>query len=133
MINCFQSLLSNSIQLAPLHQGERDRHQKVAQPDTAEQLYVLDWGLVFRARPPGHLPETKGAAAAVRGTAVQVVPIKHMLIAPGIKRLKLKYDNLLSSFAFKFKLRRYIEPVHVIRAKIRAAAGPVVRRCRLTQ
>jgi hypothetical protein len=27
--------------------------------------------------------------------------------APGSKRLKLKYDQLLSSFAFKIKLRRY--------------------------
>jgi hypothetical protein len=26
---------------------------------------------------------------------------------PGIKRLKLKYDILLSFFAFKFNMRRY--------------------------
>jgi len=30
------------------------------------------------------------------------------LIAPGTKRLKLKYDKLLSSFSFKFNLRRYM-------------------------
>ena len=30
-----------------------------------------------------------------------------MLKAPGTKRLELKYDELLSSFAFKFNLRRY--------------------------
>ena len=33
--------------------------------------------------------------------------MKPTLKAPGTKRLKLKYDNLLSSFAFKFNLRRY--------------------------
>ena len=34
-------------------------------------------------------------------------PIKPTLKAPGTKRLKLKYDELLSTFAFKFNLRRY--------------------------
>jgi len=29
--------------------------------------------------------------------------------APGTKRLNLKYDELLSSFAFNFNLRRYIK------------------------
>jgi hypothetical protein len=29
------------------------------------------------------------------------------LKAPGTERLKLKYDGLFSSFAFKFNLRRY--------------------------
>ena len=29
--------------------------------------------------------------------------------APGSKRLKLRYDELLSSFAFNFNLRRYTE------------------------
>jgi hypothetical protein len=29
------------------------------------------------------------------------------LKAPGTKRLKLKYDELVSNFAFKFNLRRY--------------------------
>ena len=37
---------------------------------------------------------------------MQVAPIKPTLKAPGTKRLKLKYDKLLSSFAFKFSLRR---------------------------
>jgi hypothetical protein len=41
------------------------------------------------------------------GRAVQVDPMKPMLKAPESKLLKLKYDKLLSSFAFKFKLRRY--------------------------
>jgi len=33
--------------------------------------------------------------------------MKPMLKPPGTERLKLKYDELLSSFAFKFHLRRY--------------------------
>jgi hypothetical protein len=41
------------------------------------------------------------------GEAVQVEPMKPMLKAPGTERLKLKYDNLVSRFAFKFNLRRY--------------------------
>jgi hypothetical protein len=38
---------------------------------------------------------------------VQVDPIKPTLKASGAKRLKLEYDELLSSFGFKFNLRRY--------------------------
>ena len=38
---------------------------------------------------------------------MQVDSIKPTLKAPGIKRLKLKYDEPLSNFAFKFNLRRY--------------------------
>jgi len=38
---------------------------------------------------------------------VQVDPIKPTLKTPGTKRSKLKYDRPLSSFAFKFNLRRY--------------------------
>jgi hypothetical protein len=33
--------------------------------------------------------------------------MKLKLKAPGIERFKLKYDNLLSFFAFNFNLRRY--------------------------
>ena len=33
--------------------------------------------------------------------------MKPMLKAPGIKRLRLKYDESPSKFAFKFNLRRY--------------------------
>jgi hypothetical protein len=33
--------------------------------------------------------------------------MKPMLKAPGTKRLKLKYDQPLSSFAFNFNFRRY--------------------------
>ena len=42
------------------------------------------------------------------GKAVQDEPMKSVLNLLGTKRLKLKYDELLSSVAFKFKLRRYI-------------------------
>jgi hypothetical protein len=38
---------------------------------------------------------------------VQVAPIKPSLKAPATKPLKLKCDQLLSSFAFNFNLRRY--------------------------
>jgi len=38
---------------------------------------------------------------------VQIDPIKPTLKAPGSKRLKLNCDELLSSFAFKFNVRRY--------------------------
>ena len=38
---------------------------------------------------------------------MQVDPIKPRLKAPGTRRLKLQYDELLSTFAFKFDLRRY--------------------------
>jgi hypothetical protein len=38
---------------------------------------------------------------------VLVDPINPTLKAPGIKRLKLKHDEALSSFAFKNSLRRY--------------------------
>ena len=38
---------------------------------------------------------------------MQVEPMKSKLTAPGTKRLKLKYDNLLSFFAFKLNSRRY--------------------------
>ena len=38
---------------------------------------------------------------------MQVDPITSTLKAPGTKRLKPAYDELLSSFAFKSNLRRY--------------------------
>jgi hypothetical protein len=40
--------------------------------------------------------------------AVQVDPIKPTLKAPGTQRLTLKCNELLSNFAFKCKLRRYM-------------------------
>jgi hypothetical protein len=47
-----------------------------------------------------------GAAPNQPGEVVQVDPIKPTFKAPGTKRLNLNYDKLLSSFAFKFNLRR---------------------------
>ena len=47
------------------------------------------------------------AGAPEHGRPVQVEPMKPVLKAPGTKRLKLKYNKLLSSLAFKFNLRRY--------------------------
>jgi hypothetical protein len=44
---------------------------------------------------------------------VHVDPIKPTLKAPRTKRLKLKYDEPLSNFAFKFNLRRYINAAGV--------------------
>jgi len=41
------------------------------------------------------------------GEAVQLDPIKFKLKATGTKRLKLKCDEPLSSFALHFNLRRY--------------------------
>ena len=38
---------------------------------------------------------------------MQVEPLKSKLKATGAERLKLKHDDLLSRFAFKFNLRRY--------------------------
>jgi len=59
------------------------------------------WGGVDKPPPMGSGAQ---AVAAVRGGALQVDPIKHMLKAPGTKRLKLKYDNLLLYLAFNFNL-----------------------------
>jgi len=43
-----------------------------------------------------------------RGRPVLVDPIKPTLKAPGTKRLKLDFDEVLSNFTFKFDSRRYI-------------------------
>jgi len=43
-----------------------------------------------------------GVGREERGRAVQVDPIKPTLKAPGTERLKLKYEELLSHFGFKF-------------------------------
>jgi len=51
--------------------------------------------------------EARAARLASLGRAVQVDPVKPVLKPPGIKHLELKYDVLLSTFAFTFNLRRY--------------------------
>ena len=84
----------------------------------------------FRPRSPSQphrvsggaeLPATPGRGGAGRGRiqprvglgrAVQVHPIKLTLKAPGIERSKLKYDELLSIYAFNFSLRRYSSGEH---------------------
>jgi hypothetical protein len=47
------------------------------------------------------------ALSQLLGRAVQVDPIKPLLKPPGTKQLKVKYYKFLSSFAFKFNLRRF--------------------------
>jgi len=42
-----------------------------------------------------------------QGKVVQLDPFKPTLKAPEAKRLKLECDDLISSFAFNFKSRRY--------------------------
>ena len=62
---------------------------------------------------------------------MQLDPIKPTLKAPGSKRLKLQYDELLSRFAFKFKLRRYMVALENA-VQEWAAVLTSVWRCRLT-
>ena len=59
---------------------------------------------------------------------MQVDPTKPTSKAPGTKCLKLKCDEPLSKFAFKFKLRRYAlaEASEVMRAAGGAALAAVV-------
>jgi len=47
-----------------------------------------------------------GDKSFFHGRAVQFDPTKPTLKAPGTKRLKLKHDEPLSNFAFKFNSRR---------------------------
>jgi len=66
---------------------------------------IMVGGLTVRTRiTPG--PRRRGLQRR-QGRAVQVDPIKPTLQAPGTKRLKLEFDELLSNFAFNFNLRRY--------------------------
>ena len=79
--------------------------------------------------PPWSWRVTAGASPPLvstpRGKAVQVDPIKPTLKPPGTKRLKLKCDVLLSTFAFKFNLRRYTgAAMHCLCGPHHAAVGP---------
>jgi hypothetical protein len=49
-----------------------------------------------------------------QGGAVQLEPMKPMFKASGTKRLKLKYDELLATFAFTINLRCYTKDVLVL-------------------
>ena len=69
---------------------------------------------------------TGGDRSTQRGWAVQVDPIQPQLKPPGSKRLKLRYEELLSNFAFKFNLRCYNG------VQLEGCKAPMVRRCRLT-
>ena len=60
---------------------------------------------------------------------MQVDPIKPMLKAPKTKRLRPKCDALLSSFAFKFNLRRYNED---LRSEAESTRSTVSRTVALT-
>ena len=51
----------------------------------------------------------EGCARPRAGKAVHVDPIRPTSKAPGTKRLKLEYDELLSNSAFTFNLRHYIQ------------------------
>jgi hypothetical protein len=56
--------------------------------------------------------------------AVQVDPIQPKLKPPGMKRLKLTCDILLSNFAFKSNLRRYTEALRDANARLLREVGP---------
>ena len=74
-----------------------------------------------------------GAPRDDHGRVVQVDPINPTLKAPGTKRLKLKCDDMVSSFAFKFNLRRYTMAEAAARSDADGrGAVCVVGRCRLT-
>jgi len=54
---------------------------------------------------------------------VQLDPVKPNLKPPGTKRLKLEYDGLLSSSAFKSNLRRYNEEAMLAVGALAYATG----------
>jgi hypothetical protein len=58
--------------------------------------------------------------------------MKPELKAPGTNLLTLEYDEVLSTFAFKFNSRRYALAVEDGRAGDRAHDARLVGRCRLT-
>ena len=76
-----------------------------------EQAVMLRYHVQRVCRPcvtaRGYWPSPPAASRTSRGRAVQVDPIKPIWKAPKTKRLKLKYDEPPSKFAFKFNVRRY--------------------------
>jgi hypothetical protein len=63
--------------------------------------------MTFLPGAPDHYFSSPPGRAAEYGEAVLVEPMKSNLKASGTKRLTLTYKVLLSSFGFKFNLRRY--------------------------
>ena len=81
----------------------------MAQPDRL-LIRTVYWCLALHGGPQQGVEsrqEARAAADGHPGQAVQVDPIKPTLKPPGTKRLKLKCDELRSSFGFKFNVRRY--------------------------
>ena len=62
---------------------------------------------------------------------MQVDPLKPTLKAPETNRLKLEYQKMLSSFAFKFNLRRY-NVVAAMMTVLVITLAIMVRWCRMT-
>jgi len=60
---------------------------------------------------------------------VQVDPIRPTLKLPGTKRLKLKHDEPLSNFYFKFNLRRYSKIRKYVSCEIEEERNDVVKKC----
>ena len=78
----------------------------VAGSDTT--AVAVAWTVHHLAGAPEWQRRCRDEVLATLGRAVQVDPIKPTLTAPGTKRLKMEFDDLLSSLGFKFNLRRYI-------------------------
>jgi hypothetical protein len=68
---------------------------------------AMAWVLFSIVLVPAFVAPPPPPPAVGPGGAVQVDPIKPTLKAHGFKRLTLVRDHPLSSFAFKFYLRRY--------------------------
>jgi hypothetical protein len=73
-------------------------------------------------------PEHPGGSA--QGKVVHVDPMKPKLKPPGTKRLKLEHFTLLSTFAVKLNLRRYIKEVNIVDTP--GTNVILVERCRST-
>jgi len=59
--------------------------------------------------------------------------MKLMFKALGSKRLKVKYDEMLSSFAFSFKLRRYGEAMDVRERCLKGLKDRLIERANIIQ
>ena len=73
------------------------------------QLAPLHHGWATDPRRPNREARGRFLRSDRHGKAVQVDPMNPILKGPGVKRLKVKSDQLLSEFAFNFSFRRYIK------------------------